>query len=251
MRLQILLTVIFTLGLCQISQAHDLVKRVKQAKQSVVGIGIYDPLGSPRAALHGSGFVIGDGTLIATNYHVVEKPLSEESKQHRAVFVGQGSMPETLLAKVVKIDALHDLAILKVDKKLKPFALASDAPIPDGTEVAFTGFPIGAILGLYPATHKGIISAYTPIIIPSDSSRRLDAKALKRLRDPYFVYQMDATAYPGNSGSAVYSLDSGKVVAIINKVFVKQTKESVLSAPSGITYAIPVRYLRSLLAEVK
>jgi hypothetical protein len=34
-------------------------------------------------------------------------------------------------------------------------------------------------------------------------------------------------------------------------VFVKGTKEAALSAPSGISYAIPVRYLRELLAQVK
>jgi hypothetical protein len=34
-------------------------------------------------------------------------------------------------------------------------------------------------------------------------------------------------------------------------VFVKSTKENVLSDPSGISYAIPVEYLRALLATVR
>ena len=68
---------------------------------------------------------------------------------------------------------------------------------------------------------------------------------------PFFLYQMDATAYPGNSGSPVYDQKSGKVVAVINKVFVKRTKESVLSDPSGITYAIPVRYLQNMLSTIE
>ena len=29
----------------------------------------------------------------------------------------------------------------------------------EGTEIAFTGFPIGMALGLYPVTHRGIVSA--------------------------------------------------------------------------------------------
>ncbi|MGY0648844.1 MAG: serine protease, partial [Paraglaciecola chathamensis] len=33
---------------------------------------------------------------------------------------------------------------------------------------------------------------------------------------------------------------------IINKVFIKETKEAVLEKPSGISYAIPVKYLRML-----
>ena len=69
---------------------------------------------------------------------------------------------------------------------------------------------------------------------------------MKRLKEPYFVYQLDATAFPGNSGSPVYELNNGRVVAIINKVFVQQTKEAAITNPSGITYAIPVRYLKML-----
>ena len=35
------------------------------------------------------------------------------------------------------------------------------------------------------------------------------------------VYQLDATAYPGNSGSPLLDADSGKVLGVINSVFVK------------------------------
>ena len=61
------------------------------------------------------------------------------------------------------------------------------------------------------------------------------------------MYQLDATAYPGNSGSPVFDTESNDVIAVINKVFVKSKKENVLSDPSGITYAIQVRYVRELL----
>jgi hypothetical protein len=43
--------------------------------------------------------------------------------------------------------------------------------------------------------------------------------------------------------------ETGEVIAVINKVFVKTTKEAVLSQPSGITYAIPVKYIHQLLAR--
>jgi S1-C subfamily serine protease len=72
---------------------------------------------------------------------------------------------------------------------------------------------------------------------------------LKKLRDPFMVYQLDATAYPGNSGSAMYDAKTGKVIGIINKVFIQESKEAVISKPSGITYAIPVKYLHELLEE--
>jgi S1-C subfamily serine protease len=55
---------------------------------------------------------------------------------------------------------------------------------------------------------------------------------------------LDATAYPGNSGSPLYIPETGEVVGVINKVFVKESREAVLEKPSGITYAIPVRYVK-------
>ena len=63
------------------------------------------------------------------------------------------------------------------------------------------------------------------------------------------MFQLDATAYPGNSGSPLYNPDTGAVIGIVNKVFVQESKENVLQKPSGISYAIPIRYARALLAK--
>jgi S1-C subfamily serine protease len=60
------------------------------------------------------------------------------------------------------------------------------------------------------------------------------------------IYQLDITAYPGNSGSPLYSAENGEVLGILNKVFVKESKETVLEKPSGISYAIPIKYLVEL-----
>jgi serine protease Do len=72
---------------------------------------------------------------------------------------------------------------------------------------------------------------------------------LKQLQHPYTVFQLDATAYPGNSGSPLYEMDTGAVVGIVNKVFVQESKENALSKPSGISYAIPVNHIEKLLTE--
>ena len=61
------------------------------------------------------------------------------------------------------------------------------------------------------------------------------------------MLQLDATAYPGNSGSPLYDPETGAVYGIVNMVFVKGTKENALSHPSGITYAIPANYIRGLV----
>lgn len=53
----------------------------------------------------------------------------------------------------------------------------------------------------------------------------------------------------GNSGGPLLDSESGEVIGIINMVFVKGSKEAVLSQPSGISFAIPVNHLTQLLGK--
>lgn len=95
----------------------------------------------------------------------------------------------------------------------------------------------------------GIVSAITPIVIPQISAGQLTPEMVKRLKEPYDIFQLDATAYPGNSGSPLYFPGTGVVVGVINKVFVKESKENLLKDPSGITYAIPATYAEALMNQ--
>jgi S1-C subfamily serine protease len=63
------------------------------------------------------------------------------------------------------------------------------------------------------------------------------------------VFGLDAIAYPGNSGSPVWRPDTGEVLGVVNSVYVKGSKEAVLTAPSGISYAIPAKYVHQLLEQ--
>ncbi len=102
------------------------------------------------------------------------------------------------------------------------------------------------MLGLVPVTHRATVSAITPIALPSANARQLDERVLRRLQSGAFrVLQLDATAYPGNSGSPLYDAATGEVLGIINMVFVKATKEAILSQPSGISFAVPAQYLQT------
>jgi S1-C subfamily serine protease len=149
----------------------------------------------------------------------------------------------------VALDPASDLALLKVEgAPLPPLRLHDSASVREGQFVLMTGYPIGAILGPYPATHRGMISAITPIAIPQANSAVLKPAVVRRLASGSFpVFQLDATAYPGNSGSPIYDPVTGEVLGIVNMVFVKGTKEAALTEPSGITYAIPASHLEALL----
>jgi S1-C subfamily serine protease len=152
-------------------------------------------------------------------------------------------------AKLLGVDREHDLALLQIDgAPLPALPLAGDAPAREGAAVAIIGFPIGGALGFTPVTHRGIVSSITGIVLPAPTSQALNSQAVNRIRQGSFdIYQLDATAYPGNSGGPVLDAQSGKVIAVINMVLVKGSKESAISHPSGISYAIPVRFVSELL----
>jgi S1-C subfamily serine protease len=225
---------------------HSITGVVAKVKPSVVGVGLYDALGAQTHQLRGTGFVFGDGTLVATNYHVISEELDPQKVQYHIVFSGTGRKPKIHKAEIIAKDREHDLAILKLTNTLTPVSLAGDKYVDDGTEVLLTGFPIGAVLGLYPATHRGIVAATTPDVIPTAHSSQLSISMLDRLEKKFMIYQLDITAYPGNSGSPLYDAQSGEVLGILNKVFIKESKETVLEKPSGISYAIPIKYLIQL-----
>lgn len=247
--LSLLIIVIFSLP----TQAHQpMVELVKRVKPSIVGIGKFDPLMAPKTTLMATGFAITDGYHIATNAHAVPE-LEPFTKQSIAVLLPIPSQKKArvMQAQLVAKDEIHDLAILKIKElKVAPLTL-SNAKVAEGLEVAFTGFPIGSVLGLNPVTHKGMISSIAPAMLPVPSVGRLTPKQLKALKNPFDAFQLDATAYPGNSGSPVYDVDTGEVIAIINKVLLTGNKESALTNPSAITYAIPVKHLKALLSKTK
>ncbi len=231
--------------------AANLPDLIEQVRPAIVGVGTHDPLGAPRFQLGATGFVVGDGRTVVTNSHVVEVvDKTEGRKLGLVVFVGRGKSPSVRKASILRRDPEHDLAVLRIDGAPVPaLRLAPATKAREGTSVIFSGFPIGSVLGLYPVTHRGIVSAVVPIAIPQLTARGLTATQIRRLQEPYEVYQLDATAYPGNSGSPVIDQDTGLVIGVVNSVLVKESREAVLKDPSAITYAIPVAFLHPLLGQ--
>ncbi|MGQ8364659.1 S1 family peptidase [Glaciecola sp. 1036] len=235
----------------QTDATASLVEKVKQTSSSVVAIGLSTPIESDKPVLLGTGFVVGNGKYVVTNYHVVSKELETQIVQRYVAMSGSGQIIGVHPLEILGIDPVHDLAILKItdNSKLPSLELNNNDLLDAGTDVYFTGFPIGAVLGLYPASHRGMIAAIAPDVNPARNANELTLKMLKRLKQPFMIYQLDATAYPGNSGSPVFNVDTNTVIGIINKVFVSGGKEAALSNPSGISYAIPVRHLRKLALD--
>lgn len=230
----------------------DLVQTLARVKPGVVGIGTVIPTRAPARSLNGTGFVVGDGRTIVTNVHVLPAATDADKQEQLVVIAGTAEQPQVRAARAVALDPEHDIALLRVDgAPLPALTLGDSDTLREGASVAFTGFPLGLLLGLHPATHRGIVSAITPFVIPSINPRQLDSKTIRRMARPFHVFQLDAIAYPGNSGSPVYDPETGVVYGVVNSVFVKESKENLLKQPSGIAYAIPANFIRELLASVK
>ena len=226
---------------------------IAQVRPAIVAIGTFQAERRPGFAFRGTGFAVGDGSLVATNRHVL--PPRADGTQAPPLAIAIPVSPSKVnvrMAAVVREDEMHDLALLRVSgPPLPTLTLDVRASVREGEALLFTGFPIGGVLGLIPATHRATVAAVTPIALPSASAEGLGGAAIRRLAaGPFAIYQLDATAYPGNSGSPLYDPATGAVVAIVNMVFVKGMREAAAAQPSGIAFAIPAVHLRTMLDGV-
>ena len=228
----------------------DLVQTLAKIKPAIVGVGSILPTRNPARIFSGTGFVVGDGLTVVTNVHVLPPALDEAQKERLVVYSGSALNPQTHEARVVARDLEHDIALLRLSgSPLPALTLGDSNTVREGATMAFTGLPLGMVLGFNPATHRGIVAAITPYVSPTYNSQQLNTKIIRRLARPFAVFQLDAIAYPGNSGSPMYDPETGVVYGVLNSVFIKESKENLLKQPSGITYVIPGNYIRELLAQ--
>ena len=234
------------------SAADGLPGLIAKIRPSVLVIGFYRETQSPRFAFKGTGFVVGDGNLLITNAHVVESEGGDPSG--RVLMVqsreGNGSL-RPRGGEIVEVDKAHDLALVRFDgPPMQALELAKPGTVREGSAVALMGFPMGGALGFAPVTHRGIVSAITPVALPSPTARQLDGPTISRLRQGAFdMLQLDATAYPGNSGGPLFDAETGAIVGVLSMATLKGTRESALTNPSGISYAIPIEHVEPLIAR--
>ena len=232
------------------ASASDLVDAIAQVRKSVVAIGVYQELGQPPVRLMGTGFAVADGLHIITNAHVLPKKLDAKNHESINAFYGVEDNAKRMELDVVAEDEEHDLALLRIIGGKLPALVLSRSIAPEGTRTAITGYPASSLLGLYPITHEGIISAVKERSFAAYSPGQLTAERVRRRRAPFVVYQIDTNAYPGNSGSPLYDPANRQVLGVVQSVTVREkTQISAIESPTGFTFAVPAQFVSALLAQ--
>ncbi|MGH8860205.1 MAG: S1C family serine protease [Jatrophihabitantaceae bacterium] len=181
----------------------------------------------------GSGVVIDKAGYILTNNHVASVAKSG------GTIIATFSDEATAKARIVGLDPISDLAVLKVpNDSLTVAPLGRSADLAVGDPVVAIGSP----LGLNGTVTAGIVSALgRPVHVFGDNGAS----------DAYLdAIQTDAAINPGNSGGALVDA-SGSLVGI--------NSAAALGAPngsggttqaSGIGYAIPIDYARGIALQL-
>ncbi len=220
---------------------------IREVKPSVVAVGTYGVLRSPSALFYGSGFVAAEGNLVVTVAHVPMAVKAKEPSESLRVFVfGEKDRPGRK-ATVLAQDSRTDIAILRVEgSALTWLNLGTSHGIQEGTRVAFCGYPYGALMGLFPTTNAGIISNICPAALPVERISDLKPDMFLALERPFNLFQVDGTAYPGNSGGPLFLPASGEVVGVIASTLLKKDTHGE-PAPAGITFAVPIDLVKVIL----
>ena len=105
--------------------------------------------------------------------------------------------------------------------------------------------------GFHPVTHRGIVSSQPPIALPSPTAKQLDSRVIRSVNAGAFVlFQLDAIAYAGHSGSPVYAAENGEVIGLISMTL-KGSKDAAVGLATGISFAVPVQYLQELIRSLR
>lgn len=168
----------------------------------------------------GSGFIVGDGKYVITNYHIVQ------TAKKVAVRNGTGIVSE---ARISNFSKDYDLAILKLENPYpKKFAIDSKnfAEPKIGADVISIGFPGIGITFDQPTITQGIISK----IFDDETGIMLTTAAINQ----------------GNSGGPIFNLE-GKLVGVsfatLDKLGVLMTTGQI---PSDMGFAIKSNMIKEI-----
>ncbi|XZE21864.1 S1C family serine protease [Pirellulaceae bacterium SH449] len=188
----------------------------------------------------GSGFLIerwDSGGLIATNAHVV---MGDQCPKDLEIVFHNGQSSELKLkGKLMSCDPIEDIALIQVrsERLPKPLEIAAVEKLEELQTVFFAGFPLGNRLSTERQSNPEVTVSTGKI---SSLRRRIIARTN--------TIQIDASAYPGNSGGPLLNSD-GMVIGIITakiettSIVFAQTVDKLLDRVRGAGVCVGVARL--------
>ncbi len=170
----------------------------------------------------GTGFFITDDGYLISNHHVVK----DAAKVRLVTSAG------LIDAKVVKVDAANDLALLKVNGKFSPLPVAASRAVKLGATVATVGFPSTGLQGFSPKLAKGEIGS------------------LAGSQDDPRYFQISVPVQPGNSGGALVDARGNVVGIVAAKLSAQAALDATGALPENVNYAVKSSLLLSFLESV-
>ena len=208
---QLLLFLGFLLAVTSIAPAAELNSReiYQQNQDRVFQVRVLNRETGKKSSI-GSGFIVGDGSLLATNYHVISQVILEPELFYITYIANDGREGELDL---LALDVAHDLALLRAEETLGEAVEMNSLP-PRGAPIYAMGNPHDLGLTIAVGTNGGILNQ-------TDDSRILFSGSLN----------------PGMSGGPTFN-DAGQVIGI-----------NVSTARNDISFIVPSRFLTSLIED--
>ncbi|HZT40642.1 MAG TPA: trypsin-like peptidase domain-containing protein [Chthonomonadaceae bacterium] len=214
-----LLTLLFLLTVCAWCRADQDAAVVNLGKEATALAEVAD------GKVSGTAFCIQASGLFVTNCHVVEE--ATDGKLSLVLRPGEKNQ-KVVAARVLRKDKDMDLALLVADAaSVRPLELDDSDQLVETLPVMAFGYPFGRELALGDNEY------------PSVTVSMGHVTALRKHEGELEEIQLDAVLNHGNSGGPVLNA-KGQVIGIVVAGIEN----------SGINFAIPVNYLRSLLARV-
>jgi S1-C subfamily serine protease len=207
----------------QIAEGQKLARNFKpRLAPSAEGDTSSTGIAQTRPESSGTGFFITEDGYLITNEHVA----GSEAQVRLVTSAG------LISAKVVKVDAANDLALLKAEGKFVALPVATSRPVKLGGTVATVGFPNIGLRGFAPKFARGEIGSLSG---PQDDAR---------------YFQISVPVQPGNSGGALVD-ERGNVVGVVSgKLSAKATLFASGSLPENVNYAVKSSFLLGFLESV-
>jgi serine protease Do len=180
----------------------------------------------------GTGFIISETGLVATNYHVVDKA--------NEIDIALPSSNKVLRASIQVKDVKNDLCILKIENfnfydyfsKKIPFKINNSENIKIGQDVFTLGYPLGQIMGTKSRLSSGKINS------------------LFGIQDDPRLFQISNPLQPGNSGGPLFDSNGQIIGIVVSSLNAKFFYENLGIIPQNVNFAIKASYLDNLIKMI-